>query len=276
MKKTAWIFGGGAARTVYVAGALYAICKMKVPKPDIIIACSGNAATSLCYVTGQQETIKNVWCKALSTKKFVNFLRFWKIVDIDYLIDTILKKNNPLDMEKIKNSTIEVYFPVTNSYNGKIEYFSNHMGIDIWEVLRAAKMSPIFTNLFSVKGNLVNGKYYSDSLVSSRYQFHVKKAIQEGAERIVVIDSHHKQDRFTKNRFSKLYAYLRNKNFRRNQLEYIKEIENFTVPNNIEFINISPREKLDMSYFDIDNENARKVFQRGYEETFNSKNIRSL
>lgn len=274
MKKTAWIFSGGAARTVYVAGGLYALCKMNLPKPDIIIAGSGSAGTCLCYVTGQHEVIKKVWCEQLYTKKFVNFWRFWKIVDIDYLIDTILYKNNPLNVDKVKNSDIEIYFPATNSETGKMKYFHNHDVDDLAQVLKAVKSSPFFTNLFSVKGKKIGDKYYSDSIISSRYQFHVKRLLEEGVEKIIVLDSYHPGDKYNKYFFSKLYARIRNKEFRKNQLSYIKEIEDFVKPHGIEFIKISPSEKLDISLFGTTKEEGNKIFDKGYRETINNEKLK--
>jgi len=267
VKKTAWIFSGGAARTVYVAGGIYALAKSNLPKPDIIIAGSGSAGTSLCYITGQHEVIKKVWCEDLFTRKFINFWRFWKIVDIDYLIDTILYNNNPLNIDAIKNSDIEIYFPATDSKTGKIKYFHNHDIEDMAQVLKAVKSSPFFTNLFSIKGKKIDNKYYSDSIISSRYQFHIKKALAEGAERIIVLDSYHHNDKYNKYFFSKLYARIRNKEFKKNQLTYIKEIENFTKPYNIEFIKISPRKKLGISLFGASKEEGIKIFNKGYKET---------
>jgi len=274
--KTAWIFAGGAARSVYTAGVLYALCEMDIPRPDIIIGCSGMAPTSICYVTGQKEIIKNVWCRSLSTTKFVSFWRLWKIVDINYLIDTVLKENNPLDMKKLKESPITVYWPVTNSETGEINYISNETGLDIWEVLRAAVSVPICTNLFSVMGNPVNGQYYSDSPPASRFQLHIKKAAEEGAERIIVFDSWHTDENPTGYFISKVYACLRNGEFRRNQLSYFREMENFSPPSGIHFLYLSPASKLAMSRYKIDNKNARKIFEQGYRETLSRKELRDL
>ena len=122
--KTAWIFPGGSARAVYTAGALYALSKMGLKRPDIIIAASGSAPTSLCYVSGQYEIIPKVWLECLSTRKFVSFWRFWKIVNIDYLVDFVLKDKNPLDMDKISGSDVLVYIPLTNK--DKTQCFAGH------------------------------------------------------------------------------------------------------------------------------------------------------
>lgn len=255
---------------------MYVLCKTDVPKPDIIIACSGSAATSVCYVSNQCETIKEVWCNLLSTKKFVNFWRFWNIVSIDYLVDVILKKKITLNIKKMIDSPIEVYFPLTNSINGKIEYISNKMKLDFWEVFRATKTVPIFTHLFSIKGVLINKKYYSDSLASTRFQLHVDKAIKEGAKRIFVFDSWHPDDNPSKFFFTKIFVYMRNSKYRKNQLNYLKKIKNFSIPKDVEFIRFSPKTKLGMSPLEINNKNAREIFKRGYEETIKSKKMEEI
>lgn len=276
MKKTAWIFSGGAARTVYVAGALYAMCEMDLPKPDIILAGSGSAGTCLTYITKQKEVIKKIWCEELYSKRFINFFRFWKIVDIDYLIDDLMKKNNPLKIDEVIKSDIKVYWPATDSYEGNIKYFSNHDGVDVWQILKAVKSSPIFTNTFSVKGHKIGDRYYSDSLASSRYQYHVKKMLEEGVERIIVIDSYHPLDSYNKNTFSKIYALLRNRHFRKNQLRAIREIESFVKPEGVEFIKISPQSRLAMSRFGASRKKGLEVFDRGYQDALNNCELKNL
>lgn len=274
--KTAWIFPGGSARTVYTAGSLYALCEMPVQQPDIIIGGSGSAGTCMCYVSGQKEIIKEIWCKSLSTKKFLSFWRFWKILNVDYLVDTVLKKENPLNMEKITKSPILTFLVVTNSISGEIEYISNKDGVDMYEVMRAAVSVPIWTNLFSVMGTLIRSKFYSDSPPASRFQIHVKKAMYEGAERIVIFDNWHPDDNPTGFLYAKIYTYFRNKEYKKRQLAYLKEIENFSPPQNIELIYLHPSKKLAMSRFEIDNVNANKIFSQGYSETINNNLLKKL
>lgn len=266
--KTAWIFPGGSARVAYTAGALYALSKMNTKKPAMIIAASGSVPTSVYYITAQYEIIPTVWLGYLSTKKFVNFLRFWKVVNIDYLVDFVLKKKNPLNVEKIVGSEIITYFPLTDAITGKIEYFSNKTKMDLWEVIKASVSVPIWTNLFSVKGCAVGGRFFCDSSPAARFQLHVKRAIEEGIDRIIVFDNWHSDDNPTTYFFSKFFAYMRNSEFRKNQLSYIKEIESFSIPDNVEFIKIEPQVKLGVSRFEINNTNIRQIFERGYDDTF--------
>ncbi len=274
--KTAWIFPGGSARAVYTAGALSAVCDMNLPRPDVIIAASGSAPTSVCYITGQYNIIPKVWLESLSTKTFVNPWRFWKIVNIDYLIDVVLKQKNPLDMAKLSQSDINLFIPLTDSGTGMIEYISNKTRLDMWEVLRASISVPIFTNLFSLKGSPVGDKFFNDSSPAARFQLHVQKAISEGATRVIVFDNWHPDDNPTTYFVSKMFACIRNSRFRKNQLNYIGAVEKFSTPNNVEFIKISPTEKLGMSRLEINNANARKIFKRGYDDTFNNKKLRNI
>jgi predicted patatin/cPLA2 family phospholipase len=199
-------------------------------------------------------------------------------VDIDYLIDFVLKKNNPLDIKKVVESKIYIYIyiPLTNSATGEVEYFSNKSGADIWGVLKAAVSVPFCTNLFYVMGNRVNGKLYSDSSPASRFQIHVQKALNEGAECIIVFDNWHPDDNPNGYFLSKLYTFMRNNIFRKNQMNYFREMENFSAPKNVNFLKIIPSAKLAMSRYEIDNTNARKVFQRGYEETLSNDKLKKL
>ncbi len=274
--KTAWIFPGGAARGVYTAGVIYALCEMAIPKPDIIIAASASAPTILCYITGQYEIIPQVWLESLSTRKFVNFWRFWKVLNINYLIDYVLKKKHPLDMVKVANSDILIYFPLTDAQTGKIEYFSNKMSVDLWEIIRASISIPIVTNLFSVKGSQVNGKWFFDSAPAGHFQSHIGKAIQEGAEKIIVFNNWLAGDNPHPHIFPNLLAKVRSHIFRANQLRHMEEVAKFSPPVGIEFIKLEPKTNLGMGRFEIDNQIARTIFKRGYEDTFNDEVLNLL
>ncbi len=255
---------------MYTAGNLYALSKLDIKKPDILIGCSGSAPTSICYLSGQDEIIKKVWLESLSTKRFVNLLRFWKIVDIDFLIDEVIRKNNPLDIKRFQESEVLALFPLTNTKSGEIEYISNRDNVDFWEVIKAAVSVPICTKL-SLRGSKVGNNFYSDSAGASRYQLHVAKAIEEGAERIVVFDNWHASDNSRGYFFSKLAAWLGNSLYRENLLGHIHEIQDFTPPTNVEYWRIGPTKKLKMGRFEIDNEEARRVFQDGYDDIISAQ-----
>lgn len=96
------------------------------------------------YVAQQYESIRNIRINLLSTKKFINPRRVHKIIDIDYLIDDIFKKQDPLDVHAIYQSSITYAISMTDVETGIVEYLSNKDSIDIFEIMRATKAMPFF------------------------------------------------------------------------------------------------------------------------------------
>jgi len=274
--KTAWIFPGGSARSVYTAGVVYALSEMKIPKPDIIIGCSGSVPTSLCFLAEQRDVLKSGWCDSLEPGKFLSFWRFWKMLDVDYMVYDILRDKLGLNIKAAKESPVTAYFPLTDSKTGEIEYVSNRQNIDLFKVARAAVSVPFWTNLFSTKGVFINGKFYSDCAPAARFHLHVKKAMEEDAKRVIVFDNWCQEDNPTGYFFSKFFIYLKNNNFKKRQLSYFKEIENFSPPSNVDFILFKPKVKLGMSRWNDSLSNAKNIFQRGYSETLNNDKLKEI
>ncbi len=73
-------------------------------QPSIIIAASGSAANACYFASGQYAEIERIWKSRLASRKFFSPLRFWKVVDIDYLVDEIFKKLEPLDTARLVDS----------------------------------------------------------------------------------------------------------------------------------------------------------------------------
>ena len=105
--KIALITSEGGMSCSYSVGAIFGLMeKFNLIKPDIVIGSSGSTGTLAYYVAGQYNSIKNIWENLLSTDEFISFSRFKKIIDIDYLIDNIFKKQDKLDTDAIYQSKI--------------------------------------------------------------------------------------------------------------------------------------------------------------------------
>ena len=89
----------------------------------------------------------------------------------------------------------------------------------------------------------------------------------------MVFDNWHEDDNNRPFFFAKLFTILRNSVFRKNQFNYYKEIEEFSIPRGVKFIKFSPLKKLQMSRHNINNENARRVFEQGYNEILGNKKL---
>ncbi|OGZ45155.1 MAG: hypothetical protein A2756_01680 [Candidatus Ryanbacteria bacterium RIFCSPHIGHO2_01_FULL_48_27] len=185
-KKIAIVCSGGGMRCAYTGGVLVALAeKHKFTSPDIIIAASGSAAFAFYYLTRQYKSIEHIATELLSTPKFISFLRPFKIMDIDYLVDEVFKKQAPLNIGLLSDLKTKYYIAATDSNSRTRSYFCNDSSVDIFEILRATKAIPFFYN----KKVVINGIDYIDGTVSTSFDDALLKARELGATHIIGIDN---------------------------------------------------------------------------------------
>ncbi len=172
-------------RCGYTGGVLVALAKeLGLTSPEIIIGGSGGASSSLYYLTQQYEDIENAAVNLLSSPQLISLLRLRRIVDVDYLIDVIYKKLIPLDLARLSLTKTAYYILVKNVENGDIRYFSNTDEEDIYEILRATTAAPIVYRQKIALGN----SHYIDGATFSALRTMTEKAIELGADKVLVID----------------------------------------------------------------------------------------
>lgn len=201
-RKLAIICSGGGMRCTFTAGAMVALAKeFGVTTPDIIIAASGSVGTAYYYCAQQYDALERVWTKHLATNKFISLLKFWKIINIDYLIDKVVKKIDPINLTSAKNSHTNIYIPLLNTTNGKVTYFNSHGKDNDFEIARAAMAMPLFYG----KKIIINGEIWADGALTTSITNMVQKAWGLGATHIIVFDTHSKSlvFRISKNIFRK-------------------------------------------------------------------------
>lgn len=264
--KMAILLSGGGMGSAYSAGALIALAKeLKLDEPDIIIAGSGGAGASAYFVSKQYEAIEKIWKELLSCSDFIDFSRWKKIVDIDYLIDTVFKKQIPLDLEKINNSKTELFIPATRCIDGIIKYFpiKEH---DPFELLRATKALPVLYG----KTIDIDGDLYSDGISDPRV--HIKKAKELGAEKIIMINN--QSTRFLTELSKAIIYFWKDRTFRKNYYVYQKEVDSFKENKDI-FI-IKPRKRLSVDLLNNNGECLIRTYNQGYIETTKNKELRKF
>lgn len=230
--------------------------------PDIVIAGSWNAGTMSYFVSKQYAWIKNTRINLLSTKKFINFFRFRKIIDIDYLIDTVFKIQNPLNTQEIYNSKIDYYISTTNTKTWKVEYFSNHEQLDIFELMRASKAMPI---LYWKSVKIRSNKYF-DTPNSTSIELKIQKAINLWATKIIAINSLKK----TPERFTKLLFLMKSKTFKNN---YRKEHKDKKKIKEAKILFLQPMKKLNIWILENNKEIIKETVDIWYLETKSNKTV---
>jgi len=269
MKKgIAIVTSGGGMGCSYSVGALMALIeKYKLTDPDIVVCSSGSAGTLSYFVARQYNSITNIWINLLCDRKFISFFRIFKVMDIDYVIDDIFKKQDPLKIENIKKSKIKFFIAATDFETGKLKYFCNKD--DIFEAMRASKATPIAFNKIIKIGN----KKYIDGVISSTIESNIKKAMEEGATKIIVINNSEKSA--IKYIFFKIYSFFVNKNLRNSINDYLNKSKIKSIKNDSVML-IKPSVKLPASNLDNNQKHIKKTISIGYNDIINNKKLQSF
>ncbi|MSU45498.1 MAG: hypothetical protein EXS47_02625 [Candidatus Zambryskibacteria bacterium] len=259
MKKIAIVTSEGGMSCAYSAGVILALVeKFNLVNPHVVVGSSGSTGTLAYYVAGQYESIKNIWENFMTSKRFISFTRFNKIVDMDYLVDDILKKCDVLDIEKIKSSKIKLFISATNIETGKPDYFSNQAEAGVFEALRASGATPVFYNR-PVK---IKDRTYIDGAIGAPLAINVEKAKQEGAEVIFVIDNSNHS--FVSNVVLRVYSLFTGKALREQIQRYRREKKYESDDKQV--LVISPSIQLPIHTLDNNRDHVIRTIQIGYDD----------
>ena len=227
-------------RSAHGAGFLYALSlDLGITNPDFVVGSSGDSANILSYAAqnkNQSEALKTVWTKLLSTSKFISLLRFWQIMNVDYLIDTVFKKEVSIGLDALQKSSMEYYIAVVDAVSGKPMYLSREDNIDPFEILRAANALPI------LYGKTVTLRYgdFIDGKIGQTVQDHIEFALFKGATRILLIDDSPERTFFRKIVIW-LYAYTCTPALRKAVLRDLRTKTNPRVPVGVQLLYVQAK-----------------------------------
>lgn len=176
---------GGGMKSAHGAGFLYVLAtKFGITTPDIMVGSSGDAGNTLYFSAGQYESLKRIWTELLSAPKFISYFRFWRVMDIDYLVDTVFKNQERLDINKLRSSPIRWSVPISDFDTGHTRYINADDKIDLFEVLRATTAIPF---AFGKKIS-IGKKRYIDGEFGPVLQDHVTHVLNQGAKKILILN----------------------------------------------------------------------------------------
>jgi predicted patatin/cPLA2 family phospholipase len=180
--KVALVVQGGGMRGVYSMGALRALENANLTSSfDVVLGSSAGAINGAYLLSGQAQDAVEVYVEYLSNRKFVDFVRFWKAVDIDYLVDVALKTKCPLNILNLRASPCLLEVIVTNAETGFPQVFTNRDKIDFYEVIRATAAMPGLYN----KRIPLAGEHFVDGALADSLP--VVRAVREQAILVVVV-----------------------------------------------------------------------------------------
>ena len=195
----------------------------------------------------------------------MNLRRVGKILDLDYLIDEVFKKQEPLDIQKLYNSKIEVYVPATRSKDGEIIYFKNDGKHDFFEVMRATEAVPFATGLNRIKKVRIGEDKFFDSRATSRPMLNIQQAVSHGADKIVIFDNYFKWNSIMSGKFvNTLWLMTRPKAFRKKHLKMLRDEDKLKLTEKVSIFYISPKKKLHLAVWSNNCNKLERVFNQGF------------
>lgn len=183
-EKTAIILSGGGMRGSHGGGFLYALATQLQIIPDIILASSGDIGNAFYFSTKQYDLLPRIWSELVCDPRFINPWRPWRFMDVDYLVDTILRVGAPLTVESLSRSEVRWIVPVTNARTGATRFITADDHLDPYEIMRAGKAVPFYFG----KRVFIEGVPYIDGEVGATLDDLFHRVVSEGATRVLIIN----------------------------------------------------------------------------------------
>ena len=180
--KLGLVVEGGGMRGVYSGGVMVALEQLGLKDLFDCAFAESAGAYNISYLYSNQVDLGiTVYTEALSTRKFANPFRLGKMLDIDYVIDEVVRKTKRLDTQQILNAKPDIFVSVTDVENGEARIVDiKKEKYDVYEVLKASSaIIPLYN--YSVE---LGGKQYVDGGITDPIP--VLNAVNAGCTHILV------------------------------------------------------------------------------------------
>jgi predicted patatin/cPLA2 family phospholipase len=180
-RKIGLVLQGGGMRGVYSAAICAVLGQMDIAEAiDYAIGTSAGGINA-AYFAQRHATNYEAYTEYISNNRFITLADKRPKMDLDYMVDRILKAVYPVDMAKLRNSHTKVEITVTNLFTQQVEYMDPVKSDDIYELFRATAAMPVFYG----KSVIIGGVPYIDGGVADAVP--IMRAINQGCTDIIVI-----------------------------------------------------------------------------------------
>lgn len=147
-RKFGLVIEGGAMRGVCSAGGVAALAHLGLSDFfDEVYATSAGVMNASYFLSRQPGTGLSVYFDNCATQLFINPLRFWKVIDIDYLFDRVVTVEKPLDVGRIVSSRTKFFVALIDKSTGEgLVVDTRATKTPLLSILKAATAVPIFYN----------------------------------------------------------------------------------------------------------------------------------
>ena len=149
---------------------------------DAVYGSSAGAINGAYFLAQQAPFGASVYYRDVANRRFINFLRPRKVMDMDYVIDDVVGGACPVDIARIRRNPTPLRIVATDVRSGAASVFSSHdPAIDFLATLKASSAVPI---LYQHPVTLDGRRYLDGGLVEP---VPIELALRDGCTDILVI-----------------------------------------------------------------------------------------
>lgn len=177
------IVQGGGMRGVYSLAVLAAFEEMGWTRCfDHVAGASAGAMNGAHFITGQARYGVETYIDYLSNRKFIDLFRLRKLMDLDYMIDDLVRHVRPFNLPALLEASTELHIALADAEDASLHYVTNRSeDVDLWEAFRATGALPILYNRFVKVGD----RLYLDGSLSDGLS--LPRLLALGCRYIVVV-----------------------------------------------------------------------------------------
>jgi predicted patatin/cPLA2 family phospholipase len=162
--RTALVIQGGTLRSVASCGAAAALNYMGLTNAfDTVYGASSGAVNAAYFLSNQSALGITVYLDDVNNKRFINFLRVWKMMDLEFFFDEIVRKRKKHDLAALLRHPTELKVLTTCLEDERTVWFSSRdPKIDLYDVMKASCALPLIYG----RGVRIGNKSYTDGVVT--------------------------------------------------------------------------------------------------------------
>lgn len=180
------VIEGGGMRGSTTAGGALALAHLGLSGLfDDVYATSAGVMNAAYYLSRQEDIGISIYFDDLASRAFYSPWRFWKVLDVDYVMEDIVKGSKRLDLDRLRQSPSGLHVALLDRATGESFVANTRLAKEsIYSVLHAALSVPVLYN----RSVMVGGRPCMDGGLA--IPFPLMHAMADGCTDILVLESH--------------------------------------------------------------------------------------